>query len=852
MKLTAAKLGIIKIICHKDYQRALINCLHELGEVEFIDVEESGGAVVSLSDKEKLALQLLNEVQRNVEYLNLTQYIPYIERLPKEKKWKMDDRNLDTVLEMVEKTLEEAKPKIEELSRETNEVTQELDQQRTILKISETLKPLDLQLSQIGAGKYVYAEVGTVQTIKTATMRWRIKEVTDGNYVLHSLSIGEGRDAIFVAVLNEYRGVVERILNAFGFERFKIPPDLKGTTETIIKKTSQNIEKLEDSMQELKEKRMDITKKFGIRLLVAKEQLEIEKERIDAKKFFRVTKATVEVWGWVSLEKAQRIRRIIEKVTEDTAIIEISVPNFQEGEFPTKMENPKRLAVYEGLVKSFGIPKYTEIDPTKLIVFTFPLFFGMMFPDVAHGGLLAIITGLVLLWKRRKPVITGMLKYLLDGAGLLFVCGISAVIFGFLFGSVFGSHYVIDPLWYNPFPSDPSMAAGANFKFLRLAIIIGVVEISFGLILKFRNLWSENRRKLAFFQPLCLIWLYLGAFLIIFSEEFSVMFMSWFSSTGGINFNMTNLISILISPEPPTVFDYLALWNSFNINSMWYITINPLKVLEPLTLGGYFIDTRWWHTLELIAQINYIQGDPLFHEMLVNIQTIVTHNTSPYFTLYYLLPGEHEIQTIVVRSASAGFPVFHLPPVNIIFYTCVITPAIASLVGTIAFSHEKSEGFSEGIDYLISLLSHSVSFARIFALAAVHLVLSEIFLGIPWPLSWPPALATTYEVIEYTVPGMTPISGVEAVSQPLIWAAVGTIFVMLLEGLVSFLNSLRLHWVEFFSKFYVTGGRAFTPFASNRQVTRLVETYEEMILEKEVAVNTSGFKRSRLRRKTHG
>ncbi|MGQ9722632.1 MAG: V-type ATP synthase subunit I [Candidatus Jordarchaeum sp.] len=820
MKLTPAKLGIIKIICHRDYERPLINCLHELGEIELIDVEESGGTVVSLSDEERSALQLLNEVNRNIESLNLSQYIPYIERLPKEKKWSIDDRDLKIVLKMVEKTLEEAGPKVEALGREISEVEQELDQQRTLLKIAETLKPLDIKLSQIGPGRYVYAEVGTVQTVKTATMRWRIREVTEGNYVLHAVSIGEGRDAVFVAVLNQYRGVVERILNAFGFERFKIPFEVKGATEDIIQRTGKNIEKLEASRQKLEEKKMEITKKLGIPLLVAKEQLEIEKERIDAKRFLRVTKATVEVWGWIPLERVQSVRRIIEKVTDDTAIIEVSLPDFPEEEFPTKMENPKKLTVYEGLVKSFGIPKYTEIDPTKLIVFTFPLFFGMMFPDVAHGGLLALIAGLVLLWKRRKPVITGMLKYLLDGAGLLFICGISAVIFGFLFGSVFGSHHVIDPLWYNPFPADPSMAASANFKFLRLAIIIGVVEISLGLILKFRNLWREKKRKMAFFQPLCLLWLYIGAFLIIFSEEFGVMFMNWFSPTGGINF--TVLATLFQSPGSLTLFDYLTILQNSNITSMWYITIKPLKVLEPLTLGGYFIDTGWWHTLELIAQINYIQGEHLLHELLANIQTILIYST------------------------KSNWPVFHLPPANLIFYTSVISPAIVSLVGTIGVSHEKSEGFSEGLDYLISLLSHSVSFARIFALAAVHLVLSEIFLELPGP----PALANVYQVIEYTFPGGS-IPRIEVFAESLLWAAVGTIFIMLLEGLVSFLNSLRLHWVEFFSKFYVTGGRECAPFASHRQVTRLEENYEEMILEKEIAVKSvrsSGF-RSRFKRK---
>lgn len=103
---------------------------------------------------------------------------------------------------------------------------------------------------------------------------------------------------------------------------------------------------------------------------------------------------------------------------------------------PMVLYNPWWAQPFELFARLLGTPGRNEADPSRVLALIAPLLFGYMFGDVGQG-LALFIVGLVL--QRRWP----FLRLLVAG-------GLSSMIFGVVFGSVFSREDIIAPLWLHP------------------------------------------------------------------------------------------------------------------------------------------------------------------------------------------------------------------------------------------------------------------------------------------------------------------------------------------------------------------------------------------------------------------
>lgn len=232
--------------------------------------------------------------------------------------------------------------------------------------------------------------------------------------------------------------------------------------------------------------------------------------------FLGTIATTVYLEAWVPKKYLKRVFDGIEATTEGKCVIKDEAPATEEM-VPTMLTPaPPILEAFEKLTFSFGYPKPNEINPVKIMALTFPLLFGIMFADVGQGAIL-LVAGLILTYLRRKVNIESVgdiVRYLLVGSGLIVLCGIASISFGFLFGEFFGPSGIIHPITIGkigPFQIGGFDPMNEPVTMLRFAILVGVSLLSLSLILRIFN----NLRKSQFKHTLISaswLWLLLGGF----------------------------------------------------------------------------------------------------------------------------------------------------------------------------------------------------------------------------------------------------------------------------------------------------------------------------------------------------
>src|SRR5690606_34832034 len=114
---------------------------------------------------------------------------------------------------------------------------------------------------------------------------------------------------------------------------------------------------------------------------------------------FGETDMTFVLTGWIPKKALRRLAGETERIVGGAVFIEqLPLNPALEQRAPVVMENPLPVRPFESLVRLLDLPRYNHIDPSALMAFFMPTFFGMMLGDVGYG---LILLTLCLFLKRR-------------------------------------------------------------------------------------------------------------------------------------------------------------------------------------------------------------------------------------------------------------------------------------------------------------------------------------------------------------------------------------------------------------------------------------------------------------------
>jgi V/A-type H+-transporting ATPase subunit I len=107
--------------------------------------------------------------------------------------------------------------------------------------------------------------------------------------------------------------------------------------------------------------------------------------------------------GYVTSDNLKRLKRVLDKVLKGAYTIYARPVSghISPEEFPVELKVPRPLKPFAELLAMYGLPSPRDFVPLVMMAITFPVIFGLMFPDVGHG-LLLLLFGAYLYTKARS------------------------------------------------------------------------------------------------------------------------------------------------------------------------------------------------------------------------------------------------------------------------------------------------------------------------------------------------------------------------------------------------------------------------------------------------------------------
>lgn len=303
----------------------------------------------------------------------------------------------------------------------------------------------------------------------------------------------EGVVSLAAHVWKKDKTAFEELAITEGWSNVELPV-LDGSAAALYEQAQMDMKEMESLKQKNTEKRTQLSVELP-NLVKVDRYMQWLHEKQSAREAMSATASTMTLLGWMPKKQVASLEEALQKAVPAVAVLKVK-PDAKE-EPPVLLRNPKVIAPFESVTNLYGLPLYSELDPTIALTPFFALYFALCLTDAGYGAVLALIFGMVI-WKKKLSMRDAKLVW------TLFLGGIVAFFVGIPFGGWIGFAPEQVPAFLTKTTSEGdlffrgqvwNLSSQSGITFLQnLSLVLGLTHLSYGMFLAGYHKWIHGRK----------------------------------------------------------------------------------------------------------------------------------------------------------------------------------------------------------------------------------------------------------------------------------------------------------------------------------------------------------------------